>query len=102
MIKNLSEKALGVILELLNRIWVEGVLPKSWKEAIVIPIRKPGNDHSIATNYRPIALTSHVCKIVEKLITDRLMYYLEKEKLLSVNQNNERNNGPSSLLRDRY
>jgi len=41
MIKNLSEKALGVILELLNRIWVEGVLPKNWKEAIVIPIRKP-------------------------------------------------------------
>ena len=28
-------------------------------------------------NYRPIALTSHICKIMERMITDRLNYYLE-------------------------
>lgn len=39
---------------------------KSWKEAIVTSMRKPGKDHSIPANYRPIALTSHECKIMEK------------------------------------
>ena len=30
------------------------------KEAIIIPIRKPGKDASKPANYRPIALTSNV------------------------------------------
>jgi len=49
---------LKVVLDLYNKIWVEGRMPKSWKHAIIIPIAKPGKDASIAAeNYRPIALT---------------------------------------------
>jgi len=40
-------------------------LPKQWKESIIVPICKPGKDPSLAESYRPIALTSHVGKIME-------------------------------------
>lgn len=56
------------MLELYNRVWEEGRLPKAWKEAI-IQVRKQVKDPSKPCNYRPIALTSNVCIIMESMIT---------------------------------
>lgn len=56
------------LLMLYNRVWEDGRLPKSWKEAVIIPIRKPGQYTSRPGNYRPIALTSHICKLMERMI----------------------------------
>ena len=44
-----------------------GTLPGDWKKATVIPIHK-GSDRSLVTNYRPISLTSVVCKQMEQVI----------------------------------
>jgi hypothetical protein len=38
-----------------------GTLPCGWKRLIVIPIHK-GGDRSLVTNYRPVSLSSIVCK----------------------------------------
>lgn len=84
MIKHLSDKALNIMLDFCNKVWREEILPKSWKEALIIPVKKPGKDYSNPNSHRPIALTSHLGKIMEK--TDRLMYHLEKGKKLSPNQ----------------
>jgi len=86
MIKQLSEESLRVLLEFYNKVWERGVLPKSWKEALILPIKKQGKDPSMPTNYRPIALTSHVGKVMERMITDRLVYFLEKEGKLTTYQ----------------
>ena len=50
-------------------------------EAVIVPIRKPGKDPM-----RPIALSSHVCKIMEHMITERLTYFLESRGLVSPHQ----------------
>jgi len=70
MFSGMGEVASGKLLRLYNRviysvIWEDGQLPKSWKEAVAIPIRKPGKDPTKPTSYRPIALKSHVCKVME-------------------------------------
>jgi ribonuclease HI len=54
--------------------------------AIVIPILKPGKASTDPSSYRPIALTSCLCKILEKMVNTRLMYYLEKNRCLSQHQ----------------
>lgn len=59
------------------------MLPQSWKEALILPIKKPGKDPSKPASYRPIAFTSHVGKVMERMITDRLVYFLEKEGKLT-------------------
>jgi len=48
-----------------------GTLPGDWKRATVIPIHK-GGDRSLVTNYRPVSLTSVVCKQMEHVITSYL------------------------------
>ena len=45
----------------------------------MVAIPKPGKNQSIAANYRPMALTSVICKIKERVINIRLLDYLEME-----------------------
>jgi hypothetical protein len=42
--------------------------PKIWKHASVIPIPKPGKDHSNPLNYCPISLWSSISKVFERII----------------------------------
>ena len=77
MIKKLNEDALYVVLCCFNKIWLTGNLPHSWNHSIVIPILKPGKSPNEPISYRPISLTSNLCKLMEKIITSRLVWYLE-------------------------
>ena len=66
-----------------NQIWISGNVPSDWRKAIAIPIPKPGNCPANPTSYRPIALTSCICKTVERMINRRLVWYLESHNLLT-------------------
>ena len=70
-------------LHIFNGIWTTGVFPESWRLATIIPIPKPGKDHAEPTNYRPIALTSCLCKTLERMINKRLVWYLESNNLIT-------------------
>ena len=62
-----------------------GALPKDWCSANFVPVFKQG-DHRIATNYRPISLTSIVVKIMERIICKQLTATLEQSARLSDTQ----------------
>ena len=47
----------------------EGTVPREWKHANVVPIFKKGS-RCKAENYRPVSLTSVVCKPLESLLRD--------------------------------
>ena len=83
MLKHLPNNALSTILHIFNDIWATGVFPESWRLATIIPIPKPGKDHEEPSNYRPIALTSCLCKTLERMINKRLVWYLESNDLIS-------------------
>ena len=72
-----------ILLRIINKHWKDSTFPKSWKEALLLPIPKPGKDHYNPLNYRPIALTSCICKTVERMVNERLVWYLEKNKILT-------------------
>jgi len=73
---------LGVILRFFNKVWALGKLPCDWKHSIVIPILKDGKDSTAPSSYRPISLTSVVCKLMEKMVNNCLVFFLEKHNLL--------------------
>uniref|UniRef100_A0A3B3YS32 Reverse transcriptase domain-containing protein n=1 Tax=Poecilia mexicana TaxID=48701 RepID=A0A3B3YS32_9TELE len=86
MLRHVSEEVLNKLLILFNKIWKEGRLPCKWKEAIIIPLKKPGKDQSNPVNYRPIALTSNLCKLMERMVNERLTQYLESKHLIAPYQ----------------
>ena len=83
---HLPQESIDLLLEIFNSIWENHLFPNTWQTATIIPIPKPGKDHSNPSNYRPIALTSCLCKLMEKLVNKRLMWFLEKNNLLSKHQ----------------
>ncbi|GFU94831.1 putative RNA-directed DNA polymerase from transposon X-element [Trichonephila clavipes] len=68
---------------MLAEVWKEHCFSSSWREAIVIPIFKPGKVATDPLSYHPFALTSCFCKTFERMVNTRLVYVLEKEKLIS-------------------
>lgn len=62
-----------------------GIFPKLLKKAVVTPVLKSGDKNCI-NNYRPISVLTGLSKILEKIINNRLVKYLEDNKLLSDRQ----------------
>ena len=63
----------------------EGTVPEAWKQSTIVPIFKKGNRYE-PLNYRPVSLTSVVCKTMERLVTKHISDYLEEHSLLSDHQ----------------
>ena len=68
-----------------NLSLTEGVVPYEWKEANIIPLFKKGSRNK-SENYRPVSLTSVICKLLERLIKDHMVEFLGKHKLLNSSQ----------------
>ena len=86
LLKHLPEDTLKILKDILNNIWTTGDFPHQWRAATVIPIPKPNNDHADPNSYRPIALTSCLCKIQERMVNTRFIWYLEKSGILDRSQ----------------
>lgn len=86
MLKNLHETGKRFLLEVLNMVFDSGRLPKHWKLAHVIPILKEGKSDLSPDSYRPIALTSCLCKLLEKILNVRLMRFLVMNNLIDKSQ----------------
>ncbi|GBN97329.1 hypothetical protein AVEN_34548-1 [Araneus ventricosus] len=82
MIQNLTSVSQANLLRLYNRIWNEHYFPTLWQQAVIIPLLKAGKDPTNPSSYRPIALTSCLCKLLEKMINRRLVYFLETNNFL--------------------
>ena len=63
----------------------EGIVPLEWKEANTIPLFEKGSRNK-SVNYRPVSLTSVICKLLEAIIRDHMMDFLIKHKLINPYQ----------------
>lgn len=86
MISNMDVNHKNKVLEIYNQIWNDGDIPLQWKKSMIIPILKPGKDRKMAESYRPIHLISANAKILERLVNFRLMFKIQKHKIISSNQ----------------
>ena len=70
----------------MNRTLQDGILPEDWKLAHVTPIYKNKGAQNLAVNYRPVSLTSIVCKLMESILREHIINHLTNLKLLSNKQ----------------
>ena len=68
-----------------NRSLETGEVPDDWRTANVTPIHKKG-DKTDPSNYRPVSLTSQVCKVMESIVRRHLMTHLVRNNILSDKQ----------------
>ena len=85
MLKELANESKGVLTIIYNRCLSDSKIPNHWKMANVTPIFKKGKKCD-ASNYRPVSLTSHVCKIVESIIKDSIISHINVNNLLNESQ----------------
>lgn len=85
LLKN-CKKSLATPLYLLWRCSLDsGSIPGLMKSALVVPIHK-GDSRAVPQNYRPISLTSHLTKVFERVLRDKLVRYLESNHLMNDHQ----------------
>ena len=63
MIEKCNNDSKIYLLDIFNKFWIDSFFSVEWQHSIIIPIIKPRKDHNQSDNYRPIALTSCLCKL---------------------------------------
>ena len=85
LLKN-CKKELSVPLYILWRHSLDtSEVPSFLKRSKICPIHK-GSLKCVPKNYRPVALTSHLIKLFEKILRNEIVKYLEKSNLMNNNQ----------------
>ena len=83
LLKHLPHDSLLLLLYIFNHIWLTQDFPTSWKTTIIIPVPKHGKVFSDPGIYRPIALTSCLCKTMEQMVNSRLTWYIEHHMVIT-------------------
>ena len=71
----LKECANELAYPLFRKSLDDGNVPRDWKDSNVTPIYKKGSRTSV-DNYRPVSLTSVVCKVMERLLRKPLLEHM--------------------------
>ena len=85
ILKETVEQMCMPLAHVFNMSLQEGIVPLEWKEANIIPLFKKGSRNK-SVNYRPVNLTSVICKVLETIIRDHMMDFLIKHKLINTSQ----------------
>ena len=85
IMKESVEQISTPLAHIFNMSLQEGIVPLEWKEANIIPLLKKCSRNK-SVNYRPVSLTSVICKLLETIITDHMMDFLINHKLINPSQ----------------
>ena len=87
LLKTCIDDVLPCITHIINDSLTSGVVPACYKDALVKPLlKKPGLDHNILKNFRPVSNLPFLSKILEKVVLKRLISHLNNNNLNEVFQ----------------
>ena len=74
------------LVHVINLVINNGVWPDLWKEAIVSPELKAGKPPGDVSSYRPVAWLCAISKLVERVLLNQLIDYIESNNILPNEQ----------------
>ena len=87
LLKEAGPALVGPLTTLFNISLRLSQVPDEWKRSVISPLLKGGNrDRQEAKNYRPISLTSCVARVMEKLLNEQILNYLQDQSLICNEQ----------------
>ena len=85
IVQPLAEILAAPVTELFRESLQQGSLPDDWLKATVVALHKAGSRHK-AENYRPVSLTSILCKCLERLVRAKICEHLVLHCLITPAQ----------------
>jgi hypothetical protein len=80
-VKNVSHYLLGVLQYVFQLSLSQGIFPSELKTAKVIPLYKC-NDASMISNYRPVSILSIFSKLLERIMYNRIIDFINTNDIL--------------------
>ena len=90
-IKELPEKIKIELLRIFNLSIHKQQIPSHWKNSTISMLFKKG-DRKDLNNYRPISIISTICRLLDKIIRNRITNHIIKEKTIIKQQSGFRKN----------
>ena len=91
ILKQTMKEVATPLTHIINLSLFHGIFPNDMKLAKIIPIFKNGNT-KLFNNYRPISILPAFSKILEKIVCNRLLHFLETKYILYKHQYGFRKN----------
>jgi len=85
VLKESAETLCEYLACLFSKSLATGRLPNDWKSAIVVPLHKKGSKKK-TENYRPVSLTSIICKLFESIVRDHIVSHMNRHSLFIEHQ----------------
>ena len=85
LLKECAKEMAPTLCEIFRKSMDEAEVPSEWKQAHIVPIHKKGNK-AVMANFRPVALTSIICKVMEKIVCAAILSFLTINGLVTSQQ----------------
>ena len=85
LLKKCRQELASPLYQIWRQCLDEGITPTTLKKSKIVPIHK-GDSTALPKNYRPVALTSHLIKLFEKIIRQHIVNYLDQHNLFNSSQ----------------
>jgi len=85
LLKSCADELCHPLSLIFQKSYDTGVLPDDWKTQSVCPIYKKGN-RSDPANYRPVSLTCIPCKLMESIVRDQVLDFVNTSNILTCHQ----------------
>jgi len=82
---NLIKQELACPLFYFRALWLVNLYQMIGKRLMWLPVYKVGS-RNVATDYRPVSLTSQLCKVFETIVRDQVIEFLETNVLIRNSQ----------------
>ena len=91
VLKYVSNELSPILAQIINICINQGYFPSELKKGCITPIFKNGNKNTV-NNYRPVCSLSPLSKIIEKVVYNKMINFIDKYNILTKEQYGFRKN----------
>ena len=86
LLKHILPSMVALISDIINTSLRDGIVPESFKRALVKPLLKTPGLELLEKNYRPVSNLSYIIKLVECVMAAQLVTHIERHGMMEAHQ----------------
>lgn len=86
ILRQLDDTCITFLTNILNACLLNSYFPARWKYALTVMIHKSNKNPLLPTSYRPISLLDAGGKVLERIIANRLLFFLDEHRIIPDSQ----------------